>query len=71
MYISNINGHMTHFTHPRRKSKKKFVLTSTCQATRPLQGGVGVQLMGNLVAVCADVMQHALGGGQGGVAAHH
>lgn len=48
-----------------------MVLTSTCQATRPLQGCVGVELMGNLVAVRSNVMQHALGGRQGGVAAHH
>lgn len=45
-------------------------LTSTCQATRPLQGCVGVQLMRNLVAFCSDVMQHALCGRQGGVASH-
>lgn len=48
-----------------------MVLTSTCQATRPLQGCVGVELMGNLVGVRSNVMQHALGGRQGGVAAHH
>ena len=48
-----------------------MVLTSTCQAPRPLQGCVGVQLVGNLVAVCSEVMQHTLGGRQSGVAAHH
>lgn len=43
----------------------------TCQAPGPLQGRVGVELVGDLVAVCSDVMQHTLGGGEGGVAAHH
>lgn len=49
----------------------KLLLTSTCQAPGPLQGGVGVQLVGDLVGVGPDVMQHALGGRQGGVAPHH
>lgn len=49
----------------------KMVLTSTCQATRPFQGCIGVELMGNLVGVWPNVMQHALGGRQGGVASHH
>lgn len=49
----------------------KVVLTSTCQATRPFQGCVGVQLVGDLVGVRSDVVQHALGGRQGGVASHH
>lgn len=49
----------------------KMVLTSTCQATRPFQGCIGEQLVGNLVGVWPDVMQHALGGRQGGVASHH
>lgn len=49
----------------------KVVLTSTCQATRPFQGCIGVQLVGNLVGVRSDVVQHALGGRQGGVASHH
>lgn len=48
-----------------------MVLTSTCQAPGPFQGRVGIELVGNLVGVCSDVMQHTLGGGQGGVAAHH
>lgn len=46
-------------------------MTSTCQAPGPLQGRVGVELVGDLVAVCSDVMQHTLGGGERGVAAHH
>lgn len=50
---------------------RKVVLTSTCQAPRPLQGGVGVQLVGDLVGVRSDVVQHALGGRQRGVAPHH
>lgn len=49
----------------------EVVLTSTCQAPRPFQGRVGVQLVGNLVGVWSDVVQHALGGRQGGVASHH
>lgn len=49
----------------------KMVLTSTCQAPRPFQGRIGVQLVGDLVGVGPDVMQHALGGRQGGVAPHH
>lgn len=48
-----------------------MVLTSTCQATGPLQGCIGVQLVGDLVGVGPDVVQHALGGRQGGVASHH
>ena len=45
-------------------------LTSTCQAPWPLERGVGVQLVGDLVAVGPHVVQHALGGRQRGVAAH-
>lgn len=46
-------------------------MSATCQAPRPLQGGVGVELVGDLVGFCSDVVQHTLGGGQSGVAAHH
>lgn len=46
-------------------------VSSTCQAPGPLQGGVGVELVRDLVAVCSDVMQHTFVRGEGGVAAHH
>lgn len=61
---------MVSHTYCTQKSSNKVVLTSTCQATRPLQGCVGIELVGNLVGLCPDVVQHSLGGRQGGVASH-